>query len=390
MRVLLTGIQGTYNYGCEAIVRGTARILRDMFPDIQIDYVSPGRYVNDTCRLQGSGVNVIKCDITTRLKYYANKIFKMIKLPYTANVFTTHFLKKYNAVFSIGGDIYTIWSDGGYARYLVELGDLCEKINVPYVLWGCSVGPFENNLKIKTIFQKHLKNISLIVAREQVTINYLKSLGIEHNVLFSFDPAFSVPTPHHNQKENKKIVGINLSPLSLKYLKLEEKDCVKIHAEILSALMVKYGYSIFLLPHVVECADGDNDLYYLRKVYEAIPSHLKGQVTLVDNDPGFIGLKEYIEQCKVVIAARMHCGINSVATGTPALFLSYSEKSKGMSKLVYGSTDYCIPLSQFNKDNIDRIEQLITDIKLDIELIDRINDKINIKIALEQLLKVTK
>ena len=36
----LYGIGGVYNYGCEAIVRGTEIILRKKWPNIQIKYAS--------------------------------------------------------------------------------------------------------------------------------------------------------------------------------------------------------------------------------------------------------------------------------------------------------------------------------------------------------------
>ena len=38
--VLLIGIGGVYNYGCEAIVRGTIEILRNVDPAIKISYAS--------------------------------------------------------------------------------------------------------------------------------------------------------------------------------------------------------------------------------------------------------------------------------------------------------------------------------------------------------------
>ena len=49
--VLLIGIGGVYNYGCEAIVRGTVEILRKVNPQIQIAYASYN-YVDDKRRLK--------------------------------------------------------------------------------------------------------------------------------------------------------------------------------------------------------------------------------------------------------------------------------------------------------------------------------------------------
>ena len=40
MKIALYGIGGTYNFGCEAIVRGTEKIIHSSFPDAVLDYYS--------------------------------------------------------------------------------------------------------------------------------------------------------------------------------------------------------------------------------------------------------------------------------------------------------------------------------------------------------------
>ena len=40
MRILLVGIGGVFNYGCEAIVRGTVAMLRSKLPQAPIFYAS--------------------------------------------------------------------------------------------------------------------------------------------------------------------------------------------------------------------------------------------------------------------------------------------------------------------------------------------------------------
>ncbi|MEG1861896.1 MAG: polysaccharide pyruvyl transferase family protein, partial [Bacteroidaceae bacterium] len=193
MKVLLIGIGGTYNYGCEAIVRGTVEKLRSLFPEIQVDYAS-SRVEDDKKRLEGCNVNIISRKNKWAWWNLTRNILDRLSIKNSISTEDLSLIKKYDAVFSIGGDIYTIFDDGSYAKHLVQYGDICEKYGVPYILWGCSVGPFEQNPAILEIFKKHLKNISLIVAREKVTVDYLKSIGIEKNVVFSFDPAFSVPS----------------------------------------------------------------------------------------------------------------------------------------------------------------------------------------------------
>ena len=58
-RILLIGIGGVYNYGCEAIVRGTETIMKKCNDNVIIDYASY-RPADDKIRLKDSLVNIIE------------------------------------------------------------------------------------------------------------------------------------------------------------------------------------------------------------------------------------------------------------------------------------------------------------------------------------------
>ena len=86
-------------------------------------------------------------------------------MPFALQRFEIHkkLLKSYDAVLSIGGDIYTIFSKrGDYPVEHIRFGERCLKLGVPYILWGCSVGPYDDYPETKRIFIDHLKRISLI------------------------------------------------------------------------------------------------------------------------------------------------------------------------------------------------------------------------------------
>lgn len=353
MKVLLKGIGGVYNYGCEAIVRGTVNILRSIDESIEIDYASL-RVEDDKKRLKDCAVNIIPARNKWGVRNVVKALLNRMQIKNKIISFNFNKIKKYNAVFSIGGDMYTIQPGDIYAEELVYLGNRCTKHSIPYIMWGCSIGPFEKNENIKRIFKEHLEKLPLIVAREQVTIAYLQSMGISKNVKFMFDPAFFVETTQKNDinTENIKTIGINLSPLSLSFLNMKEEDTIKKHAAAIEEIIKRLDANIIMLPHVVETIDSDNDYTYQKKVYEAVAKELKSKIQIVNDDPGFIGIKSYIKQCDIVISARMHCCINSITCKVPTIFLSYSEKSKGMSNIVYGTDKHCIPLSSFNAEKI--------------------------------------
>lgn len=350
MRILLIGINGVYNYGCEAIVRGTVNKMRQMFPTIEIDYAS-SNLKDDKRRLKGCSVKIIRRKNRWAWWNVKRKIFEKLNIKNDIIAEDINLVKNYDAIFSIGGDIYTLFPDGSYASNLVKYGDYCEAQGVPYILWGCSVGPFERDERIKQIFIKHLSKISLIVAREYSTIDYLQTLGIKDNVCFSFDPAFSVcqNLPVIGHSEIKK-VGLNLSPLSLLYLHMDRDNCLKSFADIIKYMVKELHLNVLLLPHVISSYRNDDDLSFLKAIYDLVGDNKNVEIEM--SDPGFVGLKKRISECDVIFAARMHCAINAITCGVPTFFLSYSEKSRGMSKLVYGKEDYCINLKDFTKENI--------------------------------------
>ena len=122
---------------------------------------------------------------------------------------------------------------------------------------------------------------------------------------------------------------------------------VRIQAGAVQDLIANLGARVVLVPHVVcDSREGDDDLGYLRKIRDAVAPEHRGQVALLDNDAGFIGVKKELARCDLVVAARMHCAVNALAARVPAIFLSYSRKSVGMCRYVYGSNDWVMLLDE--------------------------------------------
>ena len=347
--VLLIGIGGVYNYGCEAIVRGTIEILRNVDPAIKISYASYN-YEDDVQRLADCDLKILQRKRLGRWnpKNIIRKLLTFVGISFTMPYDSTDWLNEYDTVFSIGGDLYTLTSIGGCNISLPLFLEKCQAKGTKYVLWGASVGKFEQNLKALNFFKKHLKSVDLIVAREIVTVNYLNSLGIKQNVVFAPDPAYFVKCPSLSSegKSESITVGINLSPLSALYHYDSLETAVKKQAEAICGLVEELHCKLLFIPHVLSTSLNDNDLCYL----EQIASRVKNaghSVTMVSSDPGFIGLKSDLARCNFVIAARMHCAINAITMNVPTIFLSYSEKAKGMAEYVYGTSHGVFSLIEF-------------------------------------------
>ena len=87
-------------------------------------------------------------------------------------------------------------------------------------MWGASVGPFTSKPKYEAYMKKHLKRITAIFAREDVTMDYLDSIGVNKKVYRVTDPAFLLPIqqPKDITSIPDNSIGINISPLMSRYI----------------------------------------------------------------------------------------------------------------------------------------------------------------------------
>lgn len=358
LQVLLIGIGGVYNYGCEAIVRGTEAIVRREYPDASIVYASR-RVADDTKRLEGSKVQAIERGHPQRYsaKNICRKLLSLSGIRWTPMTDSLGLLKNIDAVFSIGGDIYTLSPTADYSMSFPKFGDVARRKGIPYLLWGASVGPFTENHKAERDFARHLKGLSLITARETGTVDYLQSLGISDNVVPCADPAYVVaPEIKANgiRQGDKFTIGINLSPLSIRYTDHPEKEAIRAaQAKTIEGLIKAFDARIVLIPHVVcDFNEGDDDCRYLRKIQQAIAPEYQEAVTYLDSDIGFVGTKKELIKCDLIIAARMHCAINALAAHVPTIIVAYSSKAEGMCQYVYGNGNWLISLSEFGTKGV--------------------------------------
>ena len=350
--VLLIGIDGVYNYGCEAIVRGTEAILRSEWPDIRIVYASR-RPDDDAKRLVGARIEVVHRPLPGRYSpaNVMRKIVSSINIRWSPMMESLRLLRGLDAVFLIGGDIYTLSPSGNFEVSLPKFGETAERMGVPYVIWGASIGPFTEMYIAEHFYVAHLRQASLITAREQDTIQYLASIGIYSNIVSCADPAFAVaPEIFKKQASHRttKQIALNLSPISARYAGKLVDEATALQARAVERIITTHGCDIILVPHVVCSADlQDDDVSYLINVYHAVHHSFRNRIHIHDCDCGFVGVKKILTDCDMVIAARMHCAINALTAHVPTILLSYSQKAQGMCKYIYGHCDYVMPVSEF-------------------------------------------
>lgn len=379
MKVGLYGILGVYNFGCEAIVRGAYNFINSVYPGSNIIYFSYSPEY-DSKVLSDLNIEIYAIqEKRTFTKRIVNKALKKVNAEHRCLMFDADaIIDKVDIILSIGGDIYTIpkvireQKKYFYYNTLVDFCSRAIKRDTQVIVYGASVGPWGEYKKAVEYNVKALSKYKAILCREEKTVKYLIGLGI-HNAFFFPDPAFLVKGEKNNG--DKKYIGVNLSPLSLieVYGNYHEKHIIEM-AYLLDQVYEKNKLCLMFIPHVISKSENDNDLWFM----ERIRSHMnyKDKVIFADTSNGFVGLKKYISQCRVVIAARMHCAVNAIDEGIPAIFIYYSQKGIGMCKYVYGNENMAVDLQRINIDLLEVIDNTLANWLEITSVIKRRNDEI--------------
>jgi len=382
VKIGLYGIGGLYNYGCEAIVRGTVILIRNIYPDAQIIYFSRSPLADQkVIRDLDIQVRSITRNASLFTRYFNAGMYRL-HIPYRFIVDTWKILcDEIDVVFSIGGDIYTIpkiqRQKKHYRFYnqLVDVGTRVKKSGQCLIIFGASIGPFGSFKLAKNYYIKHLENVDWIYCREFGSISYLTDNLKTQNYSFIPDPAFFV-SAYDNAVYNKEYIGVNISPLSIKecYGEISDKCKVTI-ARMFEKLIYSTGRKIMLIPHVISSDKSDNDWVFMNEILQYVNKEKRSDIVLIDKDIGYINTKKHLRKCVVLVSSRMHCCINAVCEYIPTIFLTYSSKALGMARYIYKDDKWILPIQECEKELVQKVNELI-ELRSETEnfLVERIND----------------
>lgn len=342
--IVLYSHGGSKNHGCEAIVRGTYKILKN---DSEITLLSNAKDedleygINKIVNVKSGKGNINKKSLDFIKSYlllkFKNDTSKMDALQFKIGL---NEINNESIAISIGGDNYC-YSDV-YTQ--IELHKMYRTKAYKTVLWGCSVEP---KLLEDEKIANDLSSYSKILARESISYEALKK--INNNTKLIPDPAFQLekielPLPHGFDEKNT--IGINLSPLIMNCE--ENKDITMINYEALIKHIIETtNMQIALIPHVIW--DHNDDRIPLKKIYEKFK--YSNRVILLD-DYNCMELKGFISRCRMFIGARTHATIAAYSTCVPTLVIGYSVKAKGIAKDIFGTYEnYVIPVQTLKNNN---------------------------------------
>ena len=355
----LFGHTGSVNRGCEAIVRSTVTILeRAGFSSVRLMVYNPRYDIKlglDQCvRLipyaKRSFASRVICAVAWR---WGRILFPEVLL---ANA-DLNVDEAQTTIFNIGGDTYCY----EFPYKLVARNIEIKKRGIQNVFWGCSV---ENNLLESKRLIADINRYTYVVARESLSYEILKKALTDSNKLFlACDPAFhlaAVETPLPAGFERGNTVGINISPLVFGD-HTNKQDIMWRNVHILvDYILTQTNMAVCLIPHVYDVQTNLQDIAVLREI--AAKYEGNERVSIVNEDLSCEKLKFIISKCRFFIGARTHTMIAAYSSAVPALALSYSIKSRGIARDLFGDESLVIRYKELQQESelLDAFKRLVS------------------------------
>jgi colanic acid/amylovoran biosynthesis protein len=366
------GNGGYYNRGCEAIVRGTLRILEEAFPGAiraRIGFYGDPRSIAKQ-GMQESDERLETFHQISRLPRWSRAWLEQKCNSWCGTNFSGRQrplkarLSGAEACLILGGDTYSL-DYGKPTRYIEDDRVILEQ-GLPLVLWAASTGPFSKDPTFETMICDHLRRLSGVFVRERRSLDYLSSQGVSENVRLVADPAFLMePQAVHSAKLGFEMptgaIGINVSPLIARYfLRRRVAAWAITHDDVIQwanwcvELICKVRQSeerpILLIPHVVHASPSIGDGFLLETIAEKLRLGRVRDVYLVPEYLNARELKWIISQCFVFMGARTHSTIASLSSAVPTLTISFSVKAAGINEDLFGNCDYLVDSTKLDLD----------------------------------------
>lgn len=343
MKLILYGNGSSGNHGCEAIARGTIKLLG---PETNSFRIQSENMQED--EFYGLEALAQVCPAKSERKKDLRFLAAYAKLKLTGNytdmdgLYYSSGVREASAVediaLSAGGDNYCYGGTGIYAY----LNRAYKKHGVKTVLWGCSIEPdvvFQKNV------EKDLAQYDLIVARESITYEAVKQ--VQENTILAPDPAFFME-PRACSLDDRlctgDVIGINISPMIISSEKTQGM-AYENYRKLVQYILSETDASVALIPHVVWASNDDRKV--LRQLYDDFGQDPR--LVLVE-DHTAPELKYIISKCSFFVGARTHATIAAYSSCVPTLVVGYSVKAKGIARDLFGTEDgYVLSVQQLTR-----------------------------------------
>jgi polysaccharide pyruvyl transferase WcaK-like protein len=281
-----------------------------------------------------------------------------------------------HCILALGGDNLSF--DYGLFASLLFFSpfDKAVKLGVPSVIWGGSIGPFNQKPAWEKRFARILRSVDLITVREPLTQAYLAELGVEDNIRMVADPAFllpdepvELPKPLETALQSGA-VGLNIAPLMRRYNGQSSRQWFGNALEMLQRVVERVDAPIVLIPHVMMSPNifPSNDDYEFMKLLcdEMLKwggGRKMGSIVLYDaRQHTCKQIKWVISRLRAFAGCRTHATIAALSSGVPTFCIGYSVKSRGINQDLFGHENWVAHFSELTGARLaERIAELLNE-----------------------------
>jgi len=340
------------NRGAEAMLVTTIAELWAFDPDLNFNVFSI--YPNQDCSLvDDNRINFLSgTPLAFGLIYFPlaclHKLLRLIGIDISLPK-NLQQLKESLCLIDIGGITF---SDGRSLQLLYNVFSIWPAIllNVPVIKLSQALGPFEKPVN-RIIAKKFLPKCQLIVARGDITRNYLETIGLSSqeiiqaaDIAFLYEPDYSLSNENEDkithltkklesiQDDGYHLISVIPSSLVLKQSKSAEIDIIEKLFVIMKEAS-KNRVHFIILPNASRAGTNslmNNDLLAIQAIRERI-KHLENgdnstAFDLVDFDVNTRSIRKLIGMSDALVTSRFHGMVAGLCQCVPTMVIGWSHK----------------------------------------------------------------
>jgi len=203
-------------------------------------------------------------------------------------------------------------------------------------MYSQTVGPFHNTFQ-RVITKIILNRTKLIIAREDITVDTLKAIGVKKNLIVkSVDAGFLL-------KENEDFVLKGIIPSKILFNKTligitvrnwlsknKQQNYEKEIARFVDKVLLDKNSLVIFIPQVTSVIYADDDRKVATRIVKLI--HDKNQIVNLTGRYNHYQIKTIYRNLDYLLGTRFHSVIFSLTSYVPSIAIEYEHKTSGIMK----------------------------------------------------------
>ena len=348
------------NRGDEAAHRALWKELRKRYPESEITILFKDRkpitwfpempgVTYQSCQFKAQWWDIWLTILTRGLVGRDRELKRMVQILKTCDLI----------IYPPGGSVISdrfYWSK--QLEYLTPF--LCARLyRIPMFVAAPSMGPYDARPK-RRLRRWLLRTPRVFCVREEMSRQYLNSIGVSDNVQVTMDLAFLDDLNQATQADqlaayaeldeflaaHDKVVGITISDFKW-HVKLGRDPALSARIEGSFRQFIQWltgrGYGVLLIPQLFGNQDDTSDLR----------RYIAPGVLVMDENKDTYFQQFVIGRLHAVVGMRYHSNIFAAKMGTPFIAIPYEEKMLGFLEFA-GLSEYSIPLADICASRLEQ------------------------------------